>query len=750
MKVLRTIIFLSALLYLIPVHTMLKNVGRASQVTRTTEEIVNATRQMPKAQTIAVARASIATAKEKAPLAPKVVHRTFSTGRAAQAATPQASKAAGFAHEVTAWAKANSVKTVTMAGISTTGVTAYLCKEKINELTIEQFNKHTDEIYKKAEENKIVRTLVAHFIARNFMNIDLDKIENFVKKNPDAAKIITQKAIENFSSLITTLNGLYTLGAIAKGSPDAAEILAQEAAKNFSSLISTDGGCFALSIIVNGSPDAAKILAPEAAKNFSSLIAIRYGRDALAAIAKGSPDAAKIITQKAVENFSSLITTFNGLYTIRAIAKGSPNAAKILAQEAAKNFSSLISTDDGCFALSIIANESPDAAKILAPEAAKNFSSLITTASGPYTLGAIAQGSPDAATILTSEAIQHIDSLTQTEEKIAFLSTISKNADKEIKIIISQKLSAIIEKKSKITLKNNIKIRYLYAELSGDDTYTKDLTPSEIFLGKNKNYLTDSADVPDIEAIKTFEKEHKSGYVLAYHGQRFLYLPLSQLFTDLKAAHEGKDRPNDFLHPHIKDFEAEYGTKEQQTALLKKLRTNGRGEGPDTEIERQTLLFLQLVPFDGYGGTYPYSYYKDNNNAAEIKVNVAHVFKSAGYENFYAKYGSELEDIFTKMENCSNRGNLLCIAVPENIAQDQIYPSCSGGPMRKVYVNDEKTDSAPLAYAAYKKGQFQVHGDGSWVMIMLGKALDPESGIKVMPLYDIKKGKEQKYLELVF
>ena len=35
-------------------------------------------------------------------------------------------------------------------------------------------------------------------------------------------------------------------------------------------------------------------------------------------------------------------------------------------------------------------------------------------------------------------------------------------------------------------------------------------------------------------------------------------------------------------------------------------------------------------------------------------------------------------------------------------------------------------------------------------MIMLGKALDPESGIKVMPLYDIKEEKKQEYLELVF
>ncbi|HJZ23251.1 MAG TPA: hypothetical protein VJ201_02250, partial [Candidatus Babeliales bacterium] len=315
------------------------------------------------------------------------------------------------------------------------------------------------------------------------------------------------------------------------------------------------------------------------------------------------------------------------------------------------------------------------------------------------------------------------------------------------KIKISQKLFAIVEKKSETTLENNIKIRFLYTELSGDDTYTKDLTPSKIFLGNN---FTRTVDINDIEAITTFEKEHKSGYVLAYHGQRFLYLPLSQLFTDLKAAHDGKDRPNDFLYPHIKDFQATYGTAEQQSAFLKKLRTHGRGKGDDTEIERQTLLFLQLVPFDGGSGTCPFSYYKSNSNAAKIKANVAHVFKSAGYENFYAKYGSELKDIFTKMENCSNRGNLLCIAVPNDIAQDQIYPSYSGGPMRKVYINDEKTDSAPLAYAAYKKGQFQVDGDGSWVMIMLNKAIDPESGIKVIPLYDIKEGKEQEYLELVF
>ena len=626
-------------------HTMLKNISRARPAARAVEEAVSIARSMPKAQTLAVARASLAaTAKEKAALAPKAARRTFSTGRTAQAVTPQASKAAGFAHEVTAWAKANPVKVIgSSVGVASaaTGITAYLCKERINELTLEQFNKHTDEIYKKAKENKIVRTLVAHFIARNFININLDKIENFVKKNPDAAKIIAIGAAKNFSSLITTWSGRDALAAIA-----------------------------------NGSPDAAKILAPEAAKNFSSLITTKSGHDAL-----------------------------------RAITRGSPEAATILAQEATKN-----------------------------------FSSLTTTVSGREALEAITKGSTDAATILTSEAIQHIDSLTQSEEKIEFLTTISKNADKEIKIKISQKLSTIIKKNLKKDPKNNLKIRFLYAELSGDDTYTKDLTPSKIFLGNN---FTKTVDINDIEAIKAFEKEHKSGYVLAYHGQRFLYLPLSQLFTDLKAAHDGKDRPNDFLYPHIKD-QATYGTAEQQSALLQKLRTHGRGKGDDTEIERQTLLFLQLVPFDGHDGTCPYIYFKSNRNAAEIKANVAHVFKSAGYENFYAKYGSELEDIFTKMEKCSKYGNLLCIAVPNDIAQDQIYPSYSGGPKTIVNVNGKKTDSAPLAYAAYKKGQFKVDGGGSWVMIMLGKAIDPESGIKVMPLYDIKKGKEQKYLELVF
>src|SRR3972149_9014686 len=166
MKVIRKkLVLLLAILGMNPAQAMLKNVGRARPAARAIEDLV-ATRSISKNQGVAVARASIATAKEKAPLAPKVARRTFSTGRAAQAVTPQASKAAGFAHEVTAWAKANPVKAVTMTGISTTGVTAYLCKEKINELTIEQFNKHTDEIYKKAEENKIVRMLVAHFIAR--------------------------------------------------------------------------------------------------------------------------------------------------------------------------------------------------------------------------------------------------------------------------------------------------------------------------------------------------------------------------------------------------------------------------------------------------------------------------------------------------------------------------------------------------------------------------------------------------------
>src|SRR3990172_3502695 len=194
------------------------------------------------------ARAGFAATKEEAFVATKSAKLSVSPKGAPQPAKGIAHKAANSATkapsiaEIAEWAKANPVKVVTMAGITTTGVTAYLCEEKINELTVEQFNKHTDEIYKKAEENKIIRTLVAYFIVGNFMNIDLDKIKNFVKKNSDAAKIIAIEAAKNLSSLMTTKGDLYTLGVIANGSPDAAKIIASEAAKNLRDLTTTVGG----------------------------------------------------------------------------------------------------------------------------------------------------------------------------------------------------------------------------------------------------------------------------------------------------------------------------------------------------------------------------------------------------------------------------------------------------------------------------------------------------------------------------
>jgi len=274
---------------------------------------------------------------------------------------------------------------------------------------------------------------------------------------------------------------------------------------------------------------------------------------------------------------------------------------------------------------------------------------------------------------------------------------------------------------------------------------SNNLTVTEKLFLKNMSQKFDFFDKfftnPQLQEIFNlviaFEKEYQQDHVLLFHGQRFAYLLPEQLFTDLMAMHEGKDRPTDFMYAHIKPFKKELGSPEQQEKHRAKLREKGCFQFPE-EKGRQCVLFTQPSPFEGERGTTPATYFVRNCNVQEVKAQIKETFEHAGYAPLYKKYGPKLEAHQQKMQALTEHGNMLCIAVPKKLASDYCFPSASGGPLQTREIGDQKTDNVPTIYDEYKKGSFTNTHDGSIVMIMLSKALDPESGIKVIPLYTFK------------
>jgi len=184
----KKLLLLSTLLCTWPTHAMLRRGARpAARSMEAVEEALFAVRIKPR-NPRNQARSAFAVIKEEASMATKGAGRSSSSKGlqpakgVAQAAARETAKTSAAA-EIAAWSKTNPMKVVglsTALGGTATGITAYLCKEQLKELSFEQFKKHHEIIHKLIKYNETARLLLASYVSRNWNIIPVEIVREFV------------------------------------------------------------------------------------------------------------------------------------------------------------------------------------------------------------------------------------------------------------------------------------------------------------------------------------------------------------------------------------------------------------------------------------------------------------------------------------------------------------------------------------------------------------------------------------------
>lgn len=295
------------------------------------------------------------------------------------------------------------------------------------------------------------------------------------------------------------------------------------------------------------------------------------------------------------------------------------------------------------------------------------------------------------------------------------------------------------------------------------------LSTPDVFKKNNQQFVAQPKLRAMIQRIIQTEREHQDNYATFVHGQRWEYLLSEKLFTDLWGAHHGKNI-KDYLFAHVRHRDAPEKEKEIYDTLMK----SGRGEGYDPN--RQHLLFLN-APFFGNTtdmGSSTAHYFISSDNCGTVDLPLEKVFALHGDADVYEKHKKEF-DALQKEYNALDKigGNILFFAVPKELAQKYIYLAKPWGYKKqltvteknrsslakKVFGDTKKTDNILEVTEALRKNIVQPETNWSdtthlakfkkeraldhneFCMIMVDEAMNPESGIKVLPFNSVDPDK---------
>lgn len=282
-----------------------------------------------------------------------------------------------------------------------------------------------------------------------------------------------------------------------------------------------------------------------------------------------------------------------------------------------------------------------------------------------------------------------------------------------------------------------------------DNSY-KD-TPSYRHLIQNFHHLTPPEDIDNHLSDKnisdvfhnTIDREKKliaNGYVVMYHAHRWQYGFLSQIYSMLYEHASGKQL-TDFIFTHLDDpvlgrvseqFYASESAKRER--LIREGNRYNSKTDPMGISNRASLLFLNKFLFGNIFNPSSCSmyYFLQNDNVGDIDFSLKEIFSMFGHPHAYQVFESELNNLQTEYNNLSQYGELLQIAIPENIVNECVYYTSSGGPKETYITHDgqETTDTRTIIKDLDEHPK-------DWVEFGLINTRDtrgglsPESGIKV-------------------
>lgn len=230
--------------------------------------------------------------------------------------------------------------------------------------------------------------------------------------------------------------------------------------------------------------------------------------------------------------------------------------------------------------------------------------------------------------------------------------------------------------------------------------------------------------------IKDEKKLTNQGYYVFFHSQRWDYLFLEKLYTDLWALTTNKKRPTHYIFPHvrIKGYNPLDKGPLSRTSILQTGRTNFH--------DRQALLFVNNSLFGKYkNDTYSSSLYffLSNSNVngyhtKSITMNPEQIFEHYKLKKLFLKHQAELTAIEQWYNQARTLGTILMIAIPKKMLADYCFAAIPGGYKNPNALNIE-TFLNELAQTNNKLNNEE------FCIIMLDDAMNPEGGIQIKPYH---------------
>ena len=211
------------------------------------------------------------------------------------------------------------------------------------------------------------------------------------------------------------------------------------------------------------------------------------------------------------------------------------------------------------------------------------------------------------------------------------------------------------------------------------------------------------------------EREFAQDYETFYHGRRWQYNYLSDLYTIFYEHQSGKPL-TDFIFTHLVEqgITPSKAFLKSETIKRERLIKEGNPFSHDTHLpehdpalitgqkratlqqmigfgNRQTLLFLNKFLFGNIGkrGSCTMSYVLEDSNIGKINFSFKEIFSMFGYGETYHRYEKELSALQSEHEQLTRCGELLQILVPKDTVDKSVYYTTSGGPKKTFYIPGE-------------------------------------------------------------
>mgnify|MGYP000535299227 CR=1 FL=1 len=226
-------------------------------------------------------------------------------------------------------------------------------------------------------------------------------------------------------------------------------------------------------------------------------------------------------------------------------------------------------------------------------------------------------------------------------------------------------------------------------------------------------------------------EEYRQNRIVFFHGQSSVWPFFSDMYRELISLTSGQDFPKDFIHLR---FTTQATLTEKDVAYLTQ-------QGVESTPHRPNLLFVNLHLFSNGDGSNSFRYVTNNSDQstnhdrADFITHVTAIFKEAGCQAelpLLEKELFELKGLYdAAIQEQGNKGTLLVISMPPEIASEIAYSAKPGGFINPITIDGKPTTDPTLIAKNYD----QVDFENEYCICLTDRMVDPknaqQAGIKM-------------------